>query len=381
MADRFSSYYLPIVAAIAAITFIISGNAIAAAAVMAVSCSCSFSLATPVAMLASIGNAARRGLLFKGGKYIENIEKIDTLFIDKTGTLTLGQPTITDLHIMDGFTEKEVIQMAAAVEQFSEHPLAAAVLRMADEKGLSLLTAENFVSHIGQGVSARTNGTMVEIVNLPQSEGVRQLPQIERMHAEGKTLLYISIDGHPAAIMGAEDILRSDAKEAIKQIKGMGLEDITLISGDNPQAVRHIADQLGIAFIAEMQPQEKIATIKAAQSKAKRVMMIGDGVNDAPALAQADIGIAMGATGTDIAIETAHIILLREDWELIPEAFRIAQRTMRIVKLNIAFTAFYNLIGISLAAAGLLAPAVAAAMQSIPDIGIMANSARLLKRK
>ena len=192
--------------------------------------------------------------------------------------------------------------------------------------------------------------------------------------------MFVHFDDRFAAILGAEDTLRPDAKHAFTNLKSIDRERIVLLSGDNTSAVQHIADQLGVAFRAEMLPHEKIKIVKEAQEAGHYVMMIGDGVNDAPALAQADIGIAMGANGTDIAIETAHIVLLREDWNLVPEAFRIADRTMQIVRLNIYLTAFYNLAGISLAAFGLLAPAVAAAMQSIPDVGIMANSARLLKK-
>jgi len=379
-ADRFSSVYLPIVALIALVTYISSGNVIAAAAVMAVSCSCSFSLATPVAMLASIGTAAQQGLLFKGGKYIEDMEKIDTVFVDKTGTLTLGQPEITAIKTMNGIRETDLLQYAASVEQYSEHPLADAVLRLAREKQVSLMPVINFESKIGEGVSAYVNGIHVRITNKAIQPHEELNAAIEDISGHGRTLMFVHFDDRLAAILGAEDTLRPDAKHAFTNLKSIDRERIVLLSGDNTSAVQHIADQLGVAFRAEMLPHEKIKIVKEAQEAGHYVMMIGDGVNDAPALAQADIGIAMGANGTDIAIETAHIVLLREDWNLVPEAFRIADRTMQIVRLNIYLTAFYNLAGISLAAFGLLAPAVAAAMQSIPDVGIMANSARLLKK-
>jgi Cd2+/Zn2+-exporting ATPase/Cu+-exporting ATPase len=381
IADRFSSIYLPIVAIIALATYLVSGNIIAAAAVMAVSCSCSFSLATPVAMLASIGTAAQQGLLFKGGKYIESMEHIDSIFIDKTGTLTLGQPAITEIKTTNNHNEYEILQFAASVEQYSEHPLADAVIRKAHVSNIPLLPINEFTSEIGHGVSASVNGTYVQISNHPYHIERKSREIAERMEKQSKTLLYVHFDKQLAAIMGAEDILRKDAKQAIERIGHINKENIIMISGDHTAAVKRIADELGIAFKAEMLPQDKIALIQEAQHKGRRVMMIGDGINDAPALAQADIGVAMGSSGTDIAIETAHIVLLREDWDLIPEAFQIAKRTMRVVRFNIFLTAIYNLTGISLAALGLLAPAVAAAMQSIPDVGIMANSARLLKKK
>jgi P-type Cu+ transporter len=381
IADRFSSIYLPIVAIIALATYLVSGNIIAAAAVMAVSCSCSFSLATPVAMLASIGTAAQQGLLFKGGKYIEGMEHIDCIFIDKTGTLTLGQPVITEIKTTSNHSEHEILQFAASVEQYSEHPLADAVLRLAQARKISILPIKEFSSEIGHGVSAYVNGTYVQISNNPLHIEKKWRGIAEEMEKQGKTLFYVHVDKQLAAIVGAEDVLRTDAKQAIERITHIAKENITIISGDRATSVKQIADELGIMFKAGMLPQDKIALIKNTQRDGKRVMMIGDGINDAPALAQADIGVAMGANGTDIAIETAHIVLLREDWNLIPEAFTIARRTMRVVRFNIFLTAIYNLAGISLAALGLLAPAVAAAMQSIPDVGIMANSARLLKKK
>jgi len=377
LADRFSSIYLPIVIGIAAITYIYSGNVIAAAAVMAVSCSCSFSLATPVAMLASIGTAAQEGLLFKGGKFIEELVHIDTVFIDKTGTLTLGKPMITDIQSINGFDDEHLIYLAASVEQFSEHPLATAVLRLAENERIALSQADHFSSQIGKGVSAHVDGDFIQISNKPLNND----EMVKRKQSGGNTHIFIHVNSQLAGVMHAEDTLRPDAQEALSRLRKLGLEEIILMSGDNSHAVKNIADQLDIAFRAEMQPDEKIAMVKEQQKAGRQVMMIGDGVNDAPALAQADIGIAMGASGTDIAMETAHIVLLREDWSLIPEALMIAKRTMRIVRLNIFFTAIYNLIGLTLAAVGLLTPAIAAAMQSIPDVGIMANSARLLQKE
>jgi len=381
LADRFSAIYLPIVGFIALITFLISKNAIAAAAVMAVSCSCSFSLATPVAMLASIGRAAQEGLLFKGGKYIEEMVNIDTLLIDKTGTLTLGKPEITDMHVSDGFDRMTILKNIAAVEQDSEHPLADAILRFAEEEKIAIPKSENFSSDIGKGVSGIVDHTLVEIQNNPQQIGNSMQSIADKLLQEGKTIIYVHFDGRLAAILAAEDSLRIEAKIAIDTLKKRGIDTMMIISGDHRTAVGKIAAQLGIDYSAEMLPHEKIDLVKEFQKSGRKVMMIGDGINDAPALAQAEIGVAMGAKGTEIAIETAHVVLLRDDWSLIPKAIDIAKRTMRIVRLNIFFTAIYNLFGISLAAFGILAPSIAAAMQSIPDVGIMANSARLLRDK
>jgi len=381
LADKFSAYYLPIVALIAIGTLIIRRDPIAAASVMVVACSCSFSLATPVAMLASIGSAAQKGLLFKGGKYVESLSKADTVFIDKTGTLTIGKPSITDVIPVGAFSESTLIQYCASAERYSEHPLAEAVLRTANERGIALLPAKKFKNIPGQGVFAEIKGKNVEVFNVPRKTGGATSRISNRLRKEGKTLLFVRVGENDAGILAAEDVLREDVVYSIEALRDMGIEKIKLISGDNRFAVKKVSDMLGIDYEGEMSPEEKIRAIKTSQENGQHVVMIGDGINDAPALAQADIGISMGKTGSDIAIETSHIALLREDWTLIPEAFTIAKRTMRIVRMNFLFTAIYNLIGLSLAAAGILPPTISAAMQSIPDVGIMANSARLLNQR
>ena len=381
LADKFSGYYLPIVALIAAGTFIISRNPIAAASVMVVACSCSFSLATPVAMLASIGSAAKKGLLFKGGKYIESLSKADTVFIDKTGTLTIGKPIITNVVTIGSFYAEELIQLCASAERYSEHPLAQAVLKEAEVRRLLLLPAKAFNNIPGKGITAEIDGRNIAVMNAPLTSVGEAAQFGKQLRVEGKTLLFVQVDGVDAGILAAEDVLREDTARSIQSLRALGVNTLKLISGDNPAAVEKIAKNLNIDFEGNMSPEQKIDTIKKSQANGRIVVMIGDGINDAPALAQADIGISMGHTGSDIAIETSHIALLREDWTLIPEAFMIAKRTMRVVRMNFLFTAIYNLIGLSLAAAGILPPAIAAAMQSIPDVGIMANSARLLNQR
>ena len=381
LADKFSAYYLPFVALIALGTLIIRRDPIAAASVMVVACSCSFSLATPVAMLASIGTSAQKGLLFKGGKYVESLSKADTVFIDKTGTLTIGKPIITDIIPIGDFSENTLIQFCASAERYSEHPLAESVMRIANERGIDLLPAKNFSNIPGKGIHAEIKGKNVTVSNVPTKTGGAASRISYKMRKEGKTLLFVQIDNIDAGILAAEDILREDVFHSIKILQSRGIEKIKLISGDNRFAVKKISDVLGIDHEGEMSPEEKIRAIKISQENGKHVVMIGDGINDAPALAQADIGIAMGKTGSDVAIETSHIALLREDWSLIPEAFAIAKKTMRVVRINILFTVIYNLVGLSLAAAGILPPTISAAMQSIPDVGIMVNSARLFRQR
>ena len=379
-ADRFSTYYLPIVAGIAAATFLISRDPLATAAVLVVACSCSIALATPVAMLASIGNSAKRGLLIKGGKYLETLARADVLLVDKTGTLTLGQPQITDVVVLNGATEKEIVTLAASVERYSEHPLAEAVIRSARTRELPLAEPEGFESIPGMGVRARVNGSLIEVGNRRFLALTNPGPGAETLEKQGKTLLYLAIDGTLSGILAATDTIRPEVPDSISEARSLGIRHIELLTGDNERTASALAESIGVEYRANLLPEDKIRIVKEYQSKGHTVVMIGDGVNDAPALAQADVGIAMGAAGADIAIEAAHIALMRDDWTLVPQILRTAQRTMQTVRVNLAFTAVYNVLGLSLAAFGLLPPVYAAAAQSLPDIGILANSARLLRR-
>ena len=379
LADRFSTWYLPIVAGIALATYLVGGDLLAAVAVTVVACSCAFALATPVAMLASIGAAAKRGLLIKGGKYIEALAKADVLLLDKTGTLTLGKPELTDVQPLGRWAEDEVLAFAAAAERDSEHPLGEAVRRAAVDRALAVGAPESFDALPGRGVRARVGGRSIEVGSWRLLSDVDVPASAQRLGAEGKTLLFVMVDGALAGVLAASDTLRPDVPEALRAARALGIQHIELLTGDNARTAEAVATRLGIAYRADLLPEDKIDQVRQHQARGRTVVMIGDGVNDAPALVQADVGIAMGAAGTDIAIEAAHVALMTDDWSRIPELFTIARRTMGVVKLNIGFTAVYNLVGITLAAFGLLPPIFAAALQSIPDLGIMGNSARLLR--
>jgi Cd2+/Zn2+-exporting ATPase/Cu+-exporting ATPase len=330
-------------------------------------------------MLASIGAAAKHGLLIKGGKYLETLAKADVLLIDKTGTLTLGQPRVTDIVPLNSLAPDAALLLAASAERYSEHPLAEALRTAAQERSLVLADPDAFTAFPGIGVRATVNQRRVEIGN-------RRLvtvasPAATALEAEGKTLLYMACDGAPAAIFAAADTLRDEVPAALSQLRTLGITHVELLTGDNVRTASALAERLGISYRAELLPEDKIAVVKEYQARGHVVVMVGDGVNDAPALAQADVGIAMGAAGADVALEAAHIALMRNDWQLVPEVFHIARRTMGVVKMNLAFTAVYNVVGLSLAAFGFLPPMLAAAAQSIPDLGILANSARLLRQK
>ncbi len=381
IADRFSAYYLPVVAGIGALTLLIRRDPLATAAVLVVACSCSFALATPIAMLASVGAGARRGLLIKGGKYLESLARADVLLIDKTGTLTLGRPRITDLVSRNGISEDELLVLTASAERYSEHPLAEAVRAAAVGRGLSLDEPEQFEALPGLGVRARVGGSLITVGNRQMIREAASLPMIGELEAQGKTLLFVARDGEAVGVLAAADTLRPEVPTALAALRSLGVTRIELLTGDNERTAAALAKSVGVPYRANLLPEDKIAIVKQYQARGHTVVMVGDGVNDAPALAQAEVGIAMGVAGTDVAIEAAHVALMREDWTLVPEAFRIARRTMKVVKWNIAFTALYNLVGLSLAALGFLPPILAAAAQSLPDLGILTNSSRLLRQK
>jgi len=404
IADRFSSIFLPVVATIAALTFLVRRDPIATASVLVVACSCSFALATPVAMLASIGAGAKRGIMIKGGKYLESLAKADVLLIDKTGTLTLGKPKITDIVVMnhrdtmDGErdagkehektadTQSQVLWLAATAERYSEHPLAEAVRQAAGEWGLAPGEPKDFEAIPGLGVSAQVGGVLVEVGSQRMvGEWLAEVPedslqQMKAIETAGKTLLFVAVNGQLKGLLAAADTLRPEVRQAIEQVRELGINKIELLTGDNPAAAAAIAQEIGVPFRGGLRPEDKINIVKEYQAQKHTVIMVGDGVNDAPALAQADVGVAMGAAGSDIAIEAAHVALMREDWLLVPQLLRISGRTMHVVRLNIGFTAVYNLVGLTLAALGFLPPVFAAAAQSLPDLGILANSSRLIKQ-
>lgn len=380
-ADKFSAYYLPVVASVAVLTYFLSGDLMATVAVMVVACACAFALATPVALLASVGSNAKRGVMIKGGKYIEELARADVLLIDKTGTLTFGRPEVSDIISLNGCSEGDLLATAASAEQYSEHPLGKAVVEAAQQRHFALNNPDHFEELTGNGVKARINGHTITVGNerllSDPDEKIQQ--QINAMKKEGKTVITVQQDDMLLGLLAAKDTERKEVGAALEQIRSLGIDRIELLTGDNTETARNLAERLGIDFQAELLPEDKIAVAKQYQSEGHTVVMVGDGINDAPALAQADVGIAMGTTGTDVAIETADITLMRDDWNLVPALFQSAQKTMTVIKWNFGFTTAYNAAGLSLAAFGFLPPVLAAAAQSLPDVGILLNSSRLLK--
>lgn len=382
-ADRFTAYYIPVVIAVALISYALTGSATAAVATVLVSCSCAIAMATPITVLAAVGRSARRGIVIKGGRYLEALAKVDALVMDKTGTLTVGRPDVTDVVAFDGAQENDVLRLAASLEGRSEHPLAEGVVRAANRRRLQLGELRDFESYPGEGVAGQVDDVAVQCgterlmtrMGIPVPGEARQKAQ--SLAAEGKSIVLLARGRRVAALIALADTLRPDVSGALAALRGLGLRHFLLVTGDRPQVAQAIASRLGLEFEAEALPEHKIDVIRRLQRQGRVVAMIGDGVNDAPALAQADVGIAMGAAGTDAAIEAAHVALMQDDWRVVPDAIRIGRRAFRTIQQNLWFTAAYNVVGMLLAATGWLPPIAAAAAQSLPDVAVMLNSARL----
>ncbi|MFW6136274.1 MAG: heavy metal translocating P-type ATPase [Chloroflexota bacterium] len=386
VADRFTAWYIPVVVAVAALTYLLGRSLTAAIAVLLVSCACAIALATPTAVIAAVGQAARRGILIKGGRYLELLARVDTVVMDKTGTLTFGRPVVTDVAALDGRTEEVVVHLAATAERLSEHPVAAAVRRTARERGLDPAPADAFEALAGMGVRARLDGSRLLIGSrrLLEAEEVPVPSEAEaqaaRWQAHGKTAFFLAVNERVVGLLAVADEPRPEVPKALTSLQELGVEHLLLLTGDNERTARAEASRLGVDYRAELLPEDKIAVVKELQSQGRTVLMVGDGVNDAPALAQADVGVAMGVAGTDAALEAADVALMQDDWRALPEAIQVGRRTFRVIQQNLALGVIYNVVGMTLAAVGILPPVAAAAGQSIPDLLIMLSSARLLRR-
>lgn len=384
-ADRFASYYLPVVLVVAVVTYLVTGHVLNAVAVLVVSCACSIVIATPVAVLASVGSAARQGVLIKGGIGLEQLGRVDTLVTDKTGTLTQGTPQVTDVVVFTGHGEADLLRAVAAVESRSEHPLAAALVRAERAQGLTLDEPVAFTSLPGRGVTGIVQGQQWAVGNrrLLAERGivlnVDAQEQAQALEESGKTVFFAATDQQVAGLIAVADVLRPEVREALADLKGLGITRMLLLTGDNERVAAAVAGALGLDYRANLVPEDKISIVRDLQTAGAVVMMVGDGINDGPALAQANVGVAMGAVGTGVAIEAADVALLRDDWRMVPEAIRIGRRAGRTIRQNLAFTALYNVVGMTLAVLGLLPPVWAAAAQSLPDVVVMLNSSRLLR--
>jgi Cu+-exporting ATPase len=401
LADQVSSYFVPAVIVAAIVTFAVwffagpqprfAHALVNAVAVLIVACPCALGLATPMAIMVGTGRGARAGILIRNAEALEIFGKVDTLIIDKTGTLTEGKPTLSSVFPQPGIDESGLLQLVASLERSSEHPLAAAIVKGAEAKKLSLADVEGFSSTTGKGVKGTVSGKQVAVGN---SELFRDLsvdpgPLLDRAEAlrkEGQTVMLVAVDGKAAGLVGVSDPIKESTPDAIRELKEAGLK-IIMVTGDNVTTAKAVADKLGIEFEADVLPQKKAEVVKKRQQKGAVVAMAGDGVNDAPALAQADIGIAMG-TGTDVAMEAGGITLLKGDLRGILRARHLSKSTMRNIRENLFFAFVYNIVGVPLAAGVLfpsfgllLNPMIAAAAMSFSSVSVIANALRLRTTK
>jgi Cu+-exporting ATPase len=390
LADKVTAYFVPAVVAVAFLAFFgwwAAGNfpqgLLAFIAVLIISCPCALGVATPAALMVGVGKGAEAGILIRGADVLERAEKLSAVVFDKTGTLTRGEPNVTDIVALGAATEEEILRLAAAVEAGSEHPLGEAIVRAAQHRELVLPQVEGFDSIPGHGIRGRVEGRQVLMGNrrLFTREGIATAAAeaaMTRLEAEGKTAMLVGMNGALSGIIAVADTLKPEAREAVSALMQEGIE-VILLTGDNQRTAHAIAKELGIeTVIAEVLPGDKARIIQELQQHGKAVAMVGDGVNDAPALAVADIGIAIGS-GSDVAKETGGIVLIKDDVRDVVASIRLSRATMRKIKQNLFWAFIYNSIGIPVAALGFLNPIIAAAAMAMSSLSVIVNSA-LLKR-
>jgi len=401
LADKVAAVFVPMVLVISALTFAVwmglgpeprlAHAIVNAVAVLIIACPCALGLATPMSIMVGVGRGAQEGVLVKNAEALERLEKVSTLVVDKTGTLTEGKPKLMDILPVDGFEEQKVLRLAASLEQNSEHPLAAAIVLGARDRGVDLAKVEDFRSVTAGGVAGTVAGQAV-MIGKPEflrTENITGLETLETTAAglqkEGKTAMFVAVDGQSAGIVAVADPVKATTAEAIRQLHALGLE-LVMLTGDNRRTAAVVAGMLGIdAFEAGIEPAGKAAHIKTLRSQGKRVAMAGDGINDAPALSEADVGIAMG-TGTDVAMQSAGITLVQGDLRGIARAIRLGRATMRNIRQNLLFAFLYNALGIPVAAGVLypffgllLSPIIAGAAMSLSSVSVISNALRLRK--
>jgi Cu+-exporting ATPase len=402
LADKVSGYFVPAVLLVAVLTFItwsiwgpeprFAYALVNAVAVLIIACPCALGLATPMAVMVGTGRGAHAGVLVRNAEALELMEKVDTLVLDKTGTLTEGKPRLTQVIAMDSVLENDLLRMVASLERSSEHPLAAAIISAAEERGLKLSATANFESLTGKGVIGRVHGRQVAVGNASlfaarQISAETLSSQAEQLRRQGQTVMLAAVDGKAAGLIAVADPIKPSAREAVASLKHSGLR-LVMLTGDNRATAEGIAKQLGITeFEAEVLPEKKSAIVKRLQSEGRTVAMAGDGVNDAPALAQANVGIAMG-TGTDVAMESGDITLIKGDLSALMRARNLSRATMSNIRQNLFFAFIYNLLGVPIAAGVLypftgllLQPIFAAAAMSFSSVSVIANALRLRRAK
>ena len=386
LADRYTRYFLPGALTASLLTFLVSRNIVFAIAVLVAACPCAVGLATPLSVVASTGAAAKKGLLIKGGLYLESLAKVDTVVVDKTGTLTLGRPEVTAVKPLGTLSEWEVLRIAASIERYSEHPLASAIVEEATRRGIPLQEPDAFEIAVGRGVMSVLKGENYSLGNqrLAEEKGLAVPSEVslqsEALQQAGNAVLYLFDETDLLAVIAVADKVRDEVSRSIAELGHLGITRIVLLTGDNERVASAVATKLKIpAYKANLMPEDKVSEVRRLQSEGHRVLVVGDGINDAPALAQADVGMAMGGIGTDIAIEASDVALMRDDWMMVPLAIRIARRTYSTIRQNLVFGVIFNIVAMGLAGIGILTPVMASAAQAAPDVLVSMNSAKLLR--
>jgi Cu+-exporting ATPase len=401
LADLVSTYFVPLVVLVAIITFIVwsligpeprfAYALVNAVAVLIIACPCALGLATPMSVMVGVGRGAAAGILIKNAEALETLEKVDTLALDKTGTLTEGKPRLVSLYTLPPNDEKEWLKLAAGIERASEHPLAEAIVAAAQARQLDIPKADDFASITGKGVTGRVNGKQIALgnqrlldsMNIVVDSSLAQ--RAEALRVDGQTVMLMAIEGSVVGLLGVADPIKESARDAIKRLHQEGLS-LVMLTGDNRTTAEAVARQLDIdQVIAEVLPEQKSESVKRLQEQGKIVAMAGDGINDAPGLAQAHVGIAMG-TGADVAIESAGITLVKGDLRGIVRARRLSRATMSNIRQNLFFAFIYNILGVPIAAGVLypafgllLSPMIASAAMTFSSVSVIANALRLRK--
>ncbi len=394
VADVISGIFVPIVVGIAIVAFLIwffwvtpgdFAHALEIAiAILVIACPCALGLATPTSIMAGSGRAAELGVLFKGGEHLETTHKIDTIILDKTGTVTKGKPELTDV-LVETMNQEQLLRLVGSAEKSSEHPLAEAIVAGIEAKGVQLPAAQEFEAIPGYGIRAVVEGHEVlvgtrKLMMKHQISAEHVLETMSKLETAGKTAMLAAVDGQYAGMVAVADTIKETSPTAIARLKQMGIE-VIMITGDNQRTAEAIAKQVGIDHVlAEVLPEGKADEVKKLQQQGKKVAMVGDGINDAPALAVADIGMAIG-TGTDVAMEAADVTLMKGDLGSIPDAIYMSRKTMRNIRQNLFWALGYNSLGIPIAAIGLLAPWVAGAAMALSSVSVVLNALRLQRMK
>ncbi|MGN0801571.1 MAG: heavy metal translocating P-type ATPase [Candidatus Faecivicinus sp.] len=389
IADRWATWIVVIALSAAALTGLITGEIIRAVTILVVFCPCALVLATPTAIMAAIGNAAKHGFLVREGDALERLASVSKVAFDKTGTLTRGMPKVAAVETVSGYGSEEVFALAAAAERLSEHPLGKAIVRDHADAGRAAAPGiADFRMIPGQGVTAHVGGRRVsagnrKLVSFSEERDLtdEQAAALERHQSDGSTVIFVAVDGALAGYIALSDTLRSESAEVIRSIRALGVQPV-LLTGDNPSAATAIGRRLGIEIVhANCLPEEKLEHIRDCQAQGARVCMIGDGVNDAPALKAADVGIAMGGAGSDIAVDAADIALADDEIQELPHLLALSKHMMRTIRANLTFSMALNFLAIALAIAGLLGPVVGALVHNAGSVLVIVNSALLLAWK